>query len=119
MDYPSAVNVTKKISSACNKITSSNQESKTGQQDIVGIMSTINSFAYIFSKMENEFNSKNKFNFGYLPFYVYKCLINNKPINNIIDLYIHKCNYYEDNDVQNYTTKLNILITVITIIKTK
>ena len=117
--YPSKVmSNNNKICNICKKLTINNDNNV--DSNAINIMNQINNYASMFSKKENEYNYNNKYNFGYLPYFIYKYIvnnnINNNNINNIVNLYIHKYNDLltnEDSQTIEYNIKKLILIIVI------
>ena len=88
----------------------------------VNIMKRINYIASMFSTMEHMYNNKNKYNFGYLPYYLYSTIIKDKEqlknmdknglntyIDNLSYKYLYKCYDYNYSVFDQMKIKILIL----------
>lgn len=117
--YPSEVMNNNKICDICKNLKINNNDVNNVA---IEIMTKINKYASMFSKKEYEYNYNNKYNFGYLPYFIYKYIIlhniNINKIDNIVNLHIHKYNDLltktnEELQTIEYNIKKLILIIVI------
>lgn len=88
----------------------------------INIMKRINYIASMFSTMEHMYNNKNKYNFGYLPYYLYSTIIKDKEqlknmdkndlntyIDNLSYKYLYKCYDYNYSIFDKMKIKILIL----------